>query len=250
MRMSAGRLDKIRERLTAVDWAVLTDSERLRLATAGHLRRLHWPQAAAARTARRRLAWLTDRRVLMRLDRPVGGVRAGSDGYVYLLDVAGQRLLGVKSARKPHQPGWPFLRHRLSVTELFVRCREAEREARLIVVDFAAEPASWRRYGQGVLKPDATVILTTADFEYHAFVEIDCGTEAAGTIAAKAAAYDRYYRTGLEQERFGLFPQVAWLVPTERRRSQLVDTLGKRPPESWRLHHVLLMQDAPLALIT
>ena len=249
MRLDAERISRIKERLKTSDWSLLEDLERLKLATAGQLRRLHWPERAAARTARRHLKWLADQRVVMRLDRRVGGARAGSDGHIYLLDVVGQRLLGAKSARRPHEPGWSFLRHQLSVSELYVRCREAERQAQLTLIDFAAEPASWRQHGQGVLKPDAAVVMTTADFEYHAFIEIDCGTEAASTISAKAEAYDRYYRTGLEQARVSVFPQIAWLVPNERRRNQLVDILSRRRPESWRLHRVLPMNEAPLGLI-
>ncbi len=48
---------------------------------------------SAARIARRVLARLTELGVLARLERRIGGLRAGSSGYVYYLGPAGQRLV-------------------------------------------------------------------------------------------------------------------------------------------------------------
>lgn len=248
-RLSADGLTRLRERLSPEDWAVLASLERLRLLTAGQLRRLHWPDPAAARTARRRLAWLNQQRLTVRLERRVGGIKAGSDGFVYALDLAGQRLLGIASTRQPHQPGWAYLRHRLAVSEVYVRSHEAETRGEMKVLEFSAEPACWRRYGSGLLKPDAALVLATDEFEHHAFIEMDCATEAATTIAAKAQAYERYYHTGIEQQRLDLFPKVVWVVPSDRRKAQIIEALGRRPAEVWRLHLVVRADEVPAALI-
>jgi hypothetical protein len=191
------------------------------------------------------LAWLGQLRLIARLERRVGGVRAGSDGFVYCLDVAGQRLMGASTARLPHQPGWMWLRHRLAVSEIFVRCQEAEAVDELKLVEFLAEPACWRRNGAGLLKPDASLVIAQDDFEHHAFIEVDCATESAATITGKAVAYERYYRSGLEQARLGLFPKVVWVVPTVRRQGQLVEALSRRPAEWWRLHQVIRTDQVP-----
>jgi hypothetical protein len=248
MRLSSSRLAQVGAQLLPGDWEVLATLERLRLATAGQLRRLHWPAESEARTARRRLAWLGEQRLVMRLERRIGGVRAGSDGFVYCLDVAGQRLLGESTARLPHQPGWVWLRHRLAVSEIFVRCQEAEAAGEFKLLEFLAEPACWRRYGAGLLKPDASLVIAKDDFEHHALIEVDCATESATTIMGKAQAYERYYLSGLEQARLGLFPKVVWVVPTARRQGQLVDVLSRRPAEWWRLHQVIRTDQVPESL--
>src|SRR5687767_2560691 len=82
-------------RLSARDHAVIETVGRLRLVSAGQLERLFFtggdPQTAA-RTRRRVLERLVNLQVLGRLERRIGGVRAGSSGYVYCLDRVGRRL--------------------------------------------------------------------------------------------------------------------------------------------------------------
>jgi hypothetical protein len=59
--------------------------------------------------------------LISRLDRVVGGRRSGSAGFVYALDVAGQRTLERVTAspvRRPTTPGAPFVRHVLAVSEI------------------------------------------------------------------------------------------------------------------------------------
>ncbi len=101
-----------------------------------------------------------------------------------------------------------------------------------------------------MLKPDAYLVTAAGEFEDHRFIEIDRATESTSTIARKAQVYERYLATGIEQDRLGIFPSVLWVVPDERRRSRLVDALGRRPAESWQLHHVTLMADIPQIFIT
>lgn len=249
MRLSSGGLDQLRERLAVSDWAVLDSLSRLRLATAGQLRRLHWDEAGPSRTARRRLNRWSELRVIARLERRIGGVRSGSDGFVYALDVVGQRLLGSVAGRAPDSFGRAFLKHRLAVTEIYVSCVEAERTGTLKLIEFAAEPDCWRPSALGTLKPDAYVALASGEFEHYGFIEVDCATEATTTLSAKAAAYQRYYQTGIEQARLGLFPQVIWAVPTDHRLAQIVDVLARLPPESWRLHRMLRLDQVPERLV-
>ena len=245
MRVTAEAVSALRERLSPVDWAVVETLERVDIATAGQLRRLHWPTPNQARTARRRLSQLVDLRVISRLDRRVGGVRAGSDGFVYRLDVAGRRLLGWSPGRRPHTPGRTFLDHSLATTEIYARTVEASRSDVIEVVDFQTEPACWRQWGAGVLKPDAYLVTTTPDFEDHWFIEVDRATESTTTVIRKASVYERYHRTGIEQEHHGVFPRVLWVVPHQRRKKQLVDALGLRSPDDWHLHQVALSDDIP-----
>ncbi len=250
MRVTASQVDQLRERLAVRDWQVVESVERLGIVSAGQLRRLHWPERHEARTARRRLHQLSGLRVISRLSRRIGGIRAGSDGYVYRLDVAGRRLRDLDPGRRPHTPGRTFLVHAIDVSEIYVRAVERARTGGLEVIDYAAEPRCWRTWGAGVLKPDAYLVTATGEFEDHRFIELDRATESGTTIARKAQVYERYLATGIEQDRLGIFPSVLWIVPDERRRSQLVDVLGRRPAESWQLHHVAPMADIPQIFIS
>lgn len=248
MRVTQTFVDELRERLGDRDWQLLEIVDRLGTVSAGQLRRIHWPRPNQHRTARRRLQQLSELRILGRLSRRIGGVRAGSDGHIYRLDVAGRRLLGYPLSRRPHTPGRKFLNHALGVSEIYTEAIEAERHTDLEVIAFATEPACWREWASGILKPDAHLVTAIGDVEHHRFIEIDCATESSATLIRKAATYETYLATGLEQEQLGIFPSVLWIVPSHRRRSQLADVLASRPAELWRLHHIALPTEVPRLL--
>jgi Replication-relaxation len=200
-----------------------------------------------ARLARRNLARLASRRVLIRLERRIGGVRAGSAGTVYRLGAVGDRLLRLwrgesGRGRASREPGRLFVRHGLAVTETYVRLREAERGGALDVLAFDPEPASWRRFagagGSQVLKPDAFARLGLGEYEDRWFVEIDCGTEGSGALAAKCRAYLAYFRSGVEQADQGVFPRIVWITTTERRVSLIADACASLPAAAWPLFAV------------
>ena len=233
--VTASRLVQLARSLTAREQAVLSTVARMRLVTGGQLRRLHFTDVSRRQT-RAVLTSLTDRRLLARLPRAVGGVRAGSAGFVYALDIAGQRLAspGGRRRHRPWTPGVAFLAHTLEITEVYVRLVEAVRAGRLVLEDFATEPACWRSFhGPGgvqlVLKPDAAVTVRLGGFVDRWFVEVDRGTEATTTIARKGDVYRLYWASGREQADTGVFPRVLWLVPDEHRHEQLVDVLDRQP---------------------
>jgi len=55
------------------------------------------------------------------------------------------------------------------------------------------------------------------------------GTERPHRIRSKAAVYRTYAATGIEQERWGTFPLVAYLTTTHERRNTLAEHLGPDP---------------------
>lgn len=255
--MKRGRITEayvadLAETLSERDLSVVETLDRVRVATAKQLQRLHFTDGtprADTRQAQRRLRQLVDLRALAELDRPVGGPAGGSAQAVYTLDVAGQRLAsacgpaGGSRIRRPWTPGTPFLRHALAVTELFVGLTERPRAGGGELLAFDAEPACWRIFtGLGgarvTLKPDAFVRFAAADYEYASFVEVDRATASVPTVARKLGLYRRYWQTGREQERFGLFPKVLILVPNDRRREALVEVAGAQPVDSWPLFQV------------
>jgi hypothetical protein len=211
--------------------------------------------ASAARAIRRTLAQLTTLGVLARLERRVGGVRAGSAGYVYYLGPVGQRLMaywegrGLVRGRFRPEPGGRYVRHRLAVSELYVQLRAADRQGKLDLLAFEAEPECWRRYldgfgGSVTVKPDAFVRVGIGAYEDRCFVEVDLGTESRSVIAAKVRAYLDYYHSGSEQAEHGVFPRVVLLTNSEARRAALVDVVARLPAEHWALFTVATLDRA------
>ena len=248
MRVSEAQLASVADHLTQRDRDIVKTLDRLRLASAKQLERLHFDGSprSRARNAGRVLSRLADLQVLARLERRVGGVRSGSAGFIYALDVAGQRLASVtgpaggRRVRRPWTPGAPFVAHQLAVSEIYVLLREAAGRDELNLLDFDGEPLCWRVYaglsgGRSVLKPDAFVRVAAGGFEHLAFIEVDRATQSAPTIARKLAGYRRYAQTGREQYRWSVFPRVLLLAPNEQRKQVLVDVAAAQPEQSWPL---------------
>lgn len=250
-------VEALRQRLSKRDHAIVRDVARLNVASARQLLALHYDDSATRRRmARLDLARLVGERVLSRLDRRVGGERAGSAGYVYAIDVAGQRI--VRPDRRRYRPPWTpqpmHLRHALAVSELYVQLRQAQHvDTRL--ERFDAEPACWRSFhGHGgarlILKPDASVVITGPGYEDRAFIEIDRATESLPRITGKAKVYISYFGSGREQATTDVFPLVVWVAPDERRAAKLIDALSPVPAEHWRLFAVTTDDQVAHQLIT
>lgn len=232
-RPTTGRrgLTSVREGLGERDLAVLRSVHALRLVDARQLEALHfWDHAtplAGARTARRVLERLTTQRLLQRLDRRVGGVRAGSASYIYAVGPVGERLLCPgEPRRRMLEPGERFVRHTLAVAQLAADLTVASRSGGFDLLELTPEPACWRRFTgpagtAETLKPDLRLTLGDTELEHHWFVEVDLATESRSAVLRKCRQYVAYWRTGREQVGLGLFPRVAWLVPDTRRQAQL-----------------------------
>jgi hypothetical protein len=190
-RITAAGVRGLSELLGDRDMELIRSLGQVRVATTRQLERLHFHEGTPlsnARVCRRTLDRLTGWKVLERLNRRIGGVRAGSASFVYVLAVAGQRLLGAggpaggRRYQRPWTPSAAFLGHALAVTELYVRLVEGPRRQGFELMEFQGEPRCWRSFtgpgGEPVsLKPDAFVRLATPEFIEHAFVEVDRGTE-------------------------------------------------------------------------
>jgi Replication-relaxation len=246
--LTSARLQGVVDGLSERDLALLVSLRRLRLASAAQLERLHFTDATP-RWRRQVLAALVARRLVVRLPRTVGGVRAGSAGHVYALGPAGLRLTddgtGPRRPSGTWLPGLAFVRHRLAITELYVQLVEAERAGLVDLVTFQAEPASWRRFADPggatvTLKPDAYVAVGAGDGSAadHWYVEVDLGSESATALARKCDAYRAAWAAGVDQQRLGAFPRVLFTVPDQARHTTVVDVLGRQPAEAWALFGV------------
>jgi hypothetical protein len=242
----AARAEQIILGLSRVELDIVASLARVRLASGGQLAQLHFPATASgARHARRVLASLTARRVVARLERTIGGRRAGSAGYVYGLDVVGQRLVKPDGAfRRPWTPGQAFVAHAVAVTDCYVRLVELHRAGRVELLDFTAEPACWRSFAAGggtrlTLKPDAYLRVANGAYEDRWFLEVDRATEDLGRIQRKARLYGRYWQTGRE----AVFPRVLWLTTRPARRDALHRALHRLPANERQLFQVDLLSN-------
>jgi Replication-relaxation len=246
-------------KLTDRDWDMLQRVAALRFVRGDQLTRLCFAEdgteAARARAARRALLRLTRLDVLARLPRPVGGVRAGSAGFVYYLGLAGQALATARGwqpqrrRRRSLTPGTLFLRHTLAIAELHTWLTEADLSRRIELLELTAEPACWRRYGGNgrqrlILKPDSYVRLGTSDYEDSYFLEVDRGTEGSRAVDGQLRQYAAYYASGQEQSERGVFPRVLWLTTSAERVRVIEDCVGRVPAVVGALFAVARFEEA------
>ncbi|SCD56742.1 replication-relaxation family protein [Streptomyces sp. DvalAA-19] len=248
------RVTRLRKRLSERDFAVLAVLQRVRLASLRQLQRLlvtDGSPRARTRRAQLLLTRLTKLGLVTRFSRTIGGIRAGSSGYIYGLSGLGQAVLdtggplGGKRRRvwesKPY-----FQDHMLEVAELYVQLVEQHRLGEGDLLAYDAEPAAWRHFtGPGgelvVVKPDAFIRIGTDAVERSSFVEVDLTTETLPTIRRKSQRYIDYWRSGMEQQRHGVFPKVVWLVQNERRAKRITGVIKKLSRDAQKLFAVGLL---------
>lgn len=237
--MNALRTSDLAEQLSDRDMVVLDSLDRFRLLTTQQIQRLHFAEhasdLAAARACNRALVRLRDIGVVGSLERRIGGVRRGSASYVWQLSSTGERFLrtanGHAHRRRFLEPGHVFVNHTLAVNDVAVGLIDAARtNPNLRIEGLVTEPSNWRSYlGPGGetqwLKPDLYGVTSSRDgdgeYEEHAFLEIDLGTEHVPRIQAKCRMYAAYAVTGAYQAKHGLFPHVVWLSSDPARRKVL-----------------------------
>jgi len=256
-RVGRRQLESIRESLTDRDMEIVETVAIHRFLTTRQICRFHFTdkstKTAALRSANRSLVKLRDLRILVSLDRRIGGVRAGSGSFVWGLGQIGARLLhetkraeGAPARYREHEPSTTFLKHTLAVAEVDLRLTEAARASRFAITDIQHEPTCWRAYngsGGGTLriKPDLAVVSATEDYEDHWFFEVDLATEPPSRVLRTCLSYQEYQRSGTEQRRLGLFPAVAWIVPTTRRKESIESRLKDDRAIDVRLFRVITL---------
>lgn len=220
----------LRSQLSERDRTIVSSVAEFRFLTGRQLQTLHFDgqhqtAASAARSCRRVLNRLSELHVLQRLERRVGGLRAGSASYVYCLDSAGHRLLESGRERQGHwQPSRAFLDHSLAIAELFVTVVAASRSGELHIIRYETEPRTWRTipgYGSAdTLRPDLLLVLAQGDLEYHWHVEVDLSTEHSTKLRRKCEQYQRSYQSGAADDG-EVFPRVAWLTTSSDRAERI-----------------------------
>lgn len=259
-RIGRRQLQAIAEQLDTTDHDLLELLATHRYATTRQLAQItnlegrYRTQRSALRQTTRRLSRHHHLGLVDHLARRIGGVRAGSTGFVWHLREPGHRLIAqqhstdqqptgtgqtsaVAGRRRRHsEPSHTFLAHTLAITQARLIIEEAARDAggRLTLV--ATEPACWRSWilpsgAQRWLKPDLEAITTTAGGEQdHWLIEIDLATENPARLLTKCHTYQDHLSSGAEQAtNGGYYPQVVWLMNSTRRAEWLVRHIAADP---------------------
>ncbi len=237
------------------DLAVLGTTAELRVVSTHQLQALHFPASehgsdlTAARRCRRALERLSTHHLLSRLERRIGGVRAGSASWLYRLGPAGVRALGLPGRAAWREPSRWFVEHLLAIGDVHTQLHRAARAGTLRELVVVHEPNCWRHFpapqaSNLTLKPDLQVDCTTGEDDLRWWVEVDRATESLPTIVKKAGIYEHYWRSGQETLISAVFPRVLWLVPSERRAAAIRQTLAARGDLTPELHQVGLQSQA------
>lgn len=263
-RVSVARLLAMADGMPSRDREIVQAVARLTVVSGAQIINLFFldiPDASTrARRSRRVLGRLVEQRVLTRLERtrPGGGAGGGSLSWSYVLGPVGRRIVaywageGLPRSRATEEPSVAWTAHRLAVSDLYVQLRQAEREGRIELLAFDAEPAAWRSYTRlggapGVLKPDAYVEVGFRDWIDSFFVERDLGSERRGQLARQHRAYGEYQRSGVEQSNTGVFPAVVWIVP-DAKRVALFEDIARGLPEQLRSLFTVVTSDNALGV--
>jgi hypothetical protein len=239
-RTGRAELQRLASQLSDRDWAITQFVRQHHYATTTQLRRrfftTHASQAAATRACVRVLDRLLTLRILARLERRIGGVRHGSAGFVWCLDVIGDRLTRASGdgRQRVHEPSVAFLTHTLAITETHVELHEAAVAGAFQLRVVEVETEAWRPYvtpsgTTTILKPDLMVTVSSDEYDDHWYLEIDMGTESLPVLLRKAAAYEDYRRTGRAQAEHGVVPRVLWVLPDLVRAERLRGAIAADP---------------------
>jgi len=226
-------VERLASNLSTRDRDVLESVRLHRFLTTRHVEALHFSDHATAlggaRTTRRVLRRLAALGVLTHLERRIGGVRAGSAGFVWTVGPVGVRIGQTDAPRRwrRYEPSLRLLAHYLAIADVHVSLVEATRQKGLELLELELEPQSWRRFlGRGgeqrLLRPDLSVVTSTGEYEDHWFLEVDLGTEHPPTVIEKCRLYLDYAASGQEQTSCNVFPRVIWIVQNDARRERLV----------------------------
>lgn len=220
-----------------------------RFATTTQLARLtsdgYATMRSATRQTLRHLNRLLKERLVLHLERRIGGWQGGSSASIWALTTRGLRALTGQTLRLRNQAvSTSFLAHLLAITETRTIIDETVRHLPGTTARISTEPDCWRHYlgtgGQTVtVRPDLFVVVTGPDYQDHYFIEVDRDTENPARVISACHRCQAYYATGAEQRHTGVFPITLWVVPHDVRREQLWHYITEQPDLDSRLFAVI-----------
>jgi len=260
------RLEELDRILSAKDKAILCSLQNCRYLTTGQIWRLHYIDCVNPTAGQRAANWGTAKLrsygLIEILDRRVGGVRAGSAAYVFTLTESGFYFLNLNNPdfaprKRTIEPSLNFMKHTLEVSEAYVKLIEICEEQQIKLVKTEMEPECWRPYTNedgkiASMKPDMYAITVNGRFEDSWFIEVDMGTQSPSVLLDKCRRYLHYFRSGIEQNKNGVFPLVVWIVQNESRLEKLWQYINdcREIPESYKSIFTIILPEQFETLIS
>jgi hypothetical protein len=240
-RATGSELRAINRRLADRERDSLRSLLTCRYMTTRQIQRLHITNSpskkAAITAAQRMLLKLKNYGLVEHLERRIGGVRAGSGSYVWVLTDTGFRILhigctGNQSRKRLYEPSPVFLEHTLAIAETYLQLTEICNSNKMELTQIEFEPKCWRGYidtdsRPATLKPDLFAVTASGEYEDCWFFEVDLATESPNKIIEKCQRYAHYYHSGAEQRKTGVFPFVVWIVPNQYRKNSLIKNISE-----------------------
>lgn len=279
-------LAALRERLTPRDMQIISFIEQAHCAFTHQLTRLFFASAsneqAASKACRRNMQKLLEYKLVNKLDRKIGGYRAGSNANIWYLTDAGYKLLDLEDPDTPLkrrrflEPSAITLRHRLTSVECYIQMVELGRKIQLggnvqaeeaggnsgaasktnsgtitprsfSVRKVEFEPKSWKQYPYDnknkYLKPDLFISIEKDGYEYLYFVEIDLASESMTDILRQCESYHDCYNSRAIQNEYDIFPIVLWIVPDEKRKERFVKVLKEQYERTNHLFTIITAEE-------
>ena len=218
----------------------------------------HPNETAATNATRRTLNRLMRLGLVSHLRSQPSGLYYGGKSYIWYLTESGHSLLNmslmVESKKKYEEPSKYFLRHTIAVAECYVQLHTIVREDEELGLEkILVEPACWRSYeknGKGVsVRPDLYVVTKSGKYRDSWFIEMDLATETSEVILTKCQRYFDYYLTRKEQERYGIFPTVLYIVPDIKRKEKLIEIISDYSRLGKKRYSLVILPDELASLI-
>lgn len=259
-RVLVSSVEQLLDRLTTRDWLILLTLNKVRLASALQLERLHFYELTGhSRSVQRShaLRRLVDAGVLVQFEWQPGVPNRGLTQQCYALDAIGSQLVQLHfnrempdaRVRRPRVPGDRFVRHGLAVTERYVELVERARDETFTLVEFQVEgDAYWPDGLGGSIKPDAFVHLQQGRANSYWWFEADMATESMPTIRRKLAAYLDFLLRG----QLGPHEWVPWVlvgVPNMKRREAVQAVVDELPDPADQIFRIAELSAAARMMI-
>jgi hypothetical protein len=177
-------------------------------------------------TTARILARLRRRGLVAATPRLVGGPGGGSARQVHHLTEAGFRFVrtldpALHNQRPPVRSSL-FIEHALMTADVALAFhRFARANAGHALAEWAPEWQAAERLGSFTVIPDGHLVYATTEWELHAFVEVDLGSERPSRFARKIGAYLEVYRQGAWRKELASWPTVLTVTPDAARAAAL-----------------------------
>jgi hypothetical protein len=137
-----------------------------------------------------------------------------------------------------------FVRHTLTVSDLYVSLTEQARHDNFHLLRFDTEPACWWPNSLGgQVKPDAYAVVDGGAVTDYWWCEVDLATESLPTVKRKLTGYlDFARRHGRGPD--DVLPRVLVTVPTQARLVALRRVVASLPPPATTLFRITPHEDA------